>query len=368
MQTQSEDLKVAVVGVGALGRHHARILSTLPGVKLVAVADGNQQQGMSVAESCGCEWTPDYRTLLNQVDAVSIVVPTSLHRPIAEEFLCRSVPVLVEKPLTANVDDGAALVRMANEHGVPLQVGHIERFNPAFELLAEKVGSPKYIKGERISPYAFRSMDVGAVLDLMIHDIELTLALVGEMPSRVEAFGSTLVGGNEDCVQARLTFPGGCIADLTANRVAPLFSRTMQCWSDRGCFTADFTARTVSSMTPAAALMNGELPYELVMQGLAAPNDLKPEIFTRFIQHEETKGSDVDALTAELSSFVSCVRTGQTPLVSGAQGLAALKVAEQIVARVAQHQWDGSESGRCGPNALLEHYLPAVAGRQQRAA
>lgn len=358
MQISNEKLKMAVVGVGALGRHHARILSQLPGVQLVAVVDGNQEQGESVAAGCGCEWTPDYRTILQQVDAVSIVVPTSLHRPIAEDFLCHSIPVLVEKPLTANVEDGTVLVRLAREHGVPLQVGHIERFNPAFETLAEKVGSPKYIRGERISPYAFRSMDIGAVLDLMIHDIELTLALVGQMPSRVEAFGASLVGGNEDCVQARLLFPGGCIADLTANRVAPSFSRTMQAWSDQGCFTADFTARTVTAMTPGDSMLQGQLPFELVQQGLCTAAELKPEIFGRFIQKTESKGSEVDALTAELSSFVHCVRTGESPLVTGAQGLAALRVADLILDSVRNHQWDGHSAGRCGPNALLQHHLP----------
>ncbi|WP_437187242.1 Gfo/Idh/MocA family oxidoreductase [Planctomicrobium sp. SH668] len=357
MQNHSDQLKLAVVGVGALGRHHARILSQMPGVDLVAVSDANQEQGQSVAASCGCDWTPDFRTLLDKVDAVSIVVPTFLHRPIAEVFLCRNIPVMVEKPLTANVEDGSVLVRLAREHDVPLQVGHIERFNPAFESLAERVGSPKYIRGERVSPYAFRSMDVGAVLDLMIHDIELTLALVGEMPTQVEAFGATLVGGNEDCVQARLHFPGGCIADLTANRVAPSFTRTMQCWSDRGSFTADFTARTVTAMTPGEAILNGELPFELVMQGKNTPAELKPEIFTRFINQSVTTGSEVDALTAELASFVNCVRTGRAPLVSGAQGLNALRVAEQILQSVGGHQWDGSPTGRCGPNALLEHYL-----------
>jgi len=357
MQNNSEKLNVAVVGVGALGRHHARILSQLPGVNLVAVADANQEQGTAVAASCGCDWTPDYRTVLSGVDAVSIVVPTTLHRPIAEDFLCRSIPVLVEKPLTANVDDGHLLVRLAREHGVPLQVGHIERFNPAFEILAEQVGSPKYIRGERVSPYAFRSMDIGAVLDLMIHDIELTLALTGELPVRVEAFGTSLVGGNEDCVQARLFFPGGCIADLTANRVAPHFSRTMQAWSDRGCFTADFTARTVTSMTPTSAMLNGELPFELVRNGICTAAELKPEIFNRFIQKTEVNGSDADALTAELSAFIQCVRTGATPRVSGAQGVAALGVADQILTAVRNHQWDGNAAGRCGPNALLQTHL-----------
>lgn len=358
MVSSSDKLRVAVVGVGALGRHHARILSQQPDVELVAVSDPNPTQGQSVAESCGCEWTGDYRTLLQQVDAVSIVVPTSLHRSIAEEFLCRSIPVLVEKPLTANVEDGAVLVRLAREHNVPLQVGHIERFNPAFQAAADRIRQPKYIRCERVSPYAFRSMDIGAVHDLMIHDIELTLSLVGEMPVKVDAFGVSLVGGQEDCVQARLVFPGGCIADIVANRVAPKFVRTMQCWSETGCVNVDMSARTVTSFTPGEALLRGELPFELAVQRKEDIATLKSEIFTRFIETDTFNGSDEDALTAELRSFLDCIRTGRPPVVSGQQGLAALKVAAKILESVANHAWDGASSTRFGPNALIEHYAP----------
>ncbi|HWL10470.1 MAG TPA: Gfo/Idh/MocA family oxidoreductase [Planctomicrobium sp.] len=355
--TGSDRIRVAVVGVGALGRHHARILSQMPEAELVAVSDANEQQGLSVAESCGCDWTGDYRSLFSKVDAVSIVVPTFLHREIAGEFLSRGIPVLVEKPLTANVADGAELVQMAKEKNIPLQVGHIERFNPAFQAAADRIRNPKYLRCERVSPYAFRSMDIGAVHDLMIHDIELTLALVGEMPSQVEAFGVSLVGGQEDTVQARLKFPGGCIADITANRVAPGFTRSLQCWSETGCVVADLNARSVTSFSPGDAMRNGELPFELVQQRKADAATLKPEIFTRFIQQEQFNCSDADALTAELRSFLSCLRTGQTPLVSGQQGLAALQVAEAILESVQQHAWDGTDAGRCGPNALLQHYL-----------
>lgn len=351
-----QPLRVAVVGVGALGRHHARILAGLPDAELVAVADPHQAQGEAVAAQCGCRWTPDYRTLFGEIDAVSLVVPTSLHKSIAEEFLCRSIPVLVEKPLTASVAEGNILVRLAREHRVPLQVGHVERFNPAFQQLADQCGAPKYLRCERISPYAFRSMDIGAVHDLMIHDIELVLALVGEVPLRVEAFGVTLVGGHEDTVQARLTFPGGCIADLTANRVAPRASRTMQCWSDQGCTLADLSARTVTSFRPGADLLQGQLPFELASQGQPIA-ELKEQIFGRFIQQESIQASDEDALTAELKSFLECIRTGQAPRVGGAQALAALGVADRILQAVARHQWDGSPAGRCGPQALLKHHL-----------
>lgn len=355
MTTHSnERLRVAVVGVGALGRHHARILSQLSDVELVAVAESNREQGESVAASCGCEWTHDYRTLLSRIDAVSIVVPTFLHRSIAEDFLCRSIPVLVEKPLTADLQDGATLVRLAREHGVPLQVGHVERFNPAFQAVEQRIHRPKYIRGERISPYAFRSMDIGVVHDLMIHDIELTLQLVGQSPCRVEAFGVSLLGGHEDVVQARLYFPNGCIADLTANRVAPAAKRALQCWGEHGLISADLQTRTLTCFTPGEPLRRGELPFDLVMNRQATPNDLKPEVFGRFIMTETFQGSDADALTAELRSFVDCVRDGGPPAVSGEQGLAALRVADEVLKCVATHTWDGTPDGHIGPHALIE--------------
>lgn len=352
-----DSIKVAVVGVGALGRHHARILSQMEGVDLVAVAEPNEAQGRAVAESCQCEWTNDFRTLLKSVDAVSIVVPTFLHRVVGEAFLSNSVPVLMEKPLTANIDDGELLVRLAQEHGVPLQVGHIERFNPAFQHLADWTGEPKYIRTERVSPYAFRSMDIGVILDLMIHDIELCLALTQEMPVRVDAFGLSLVGGHEDAVQARLTFPNGCIADLTVNRVSPTPARKLQCWSDTGCATADLTARTVQTFSPTEILKAGKLPYELAKQGIESIDTLKSQVFGKFIANDTTQAAETDALTAELGSFIDCVRNRKTPVVSGSHGLAALRVAQLVLDCVNSHEWDGSESGRIGPNALLAHYL-----------
>jgi predicted dehydrogenase len=349
------DLKLAVVGVGALGRHHARILSQMHVVDLVAVADPNESQGRSVAESCGCEWTHDYRTLLQRVDAASIVVPTSIHRSVASEFLRRSIPVLVEKPLAGTVEDGAALVELAAEHRIPLQVGHIERFNPAFQQLAELAGSPRYIRAERLSPYAFRSMDIGAVHDLMIHDIDLALRLTGSRVEHVSAFGICIVGGQEDCVQARLTFENGCVADLVANRVCPTASRRLQVWSETGCVDADLHQRRVTAFQPGDTLLAGELPFDLALQPDADIALLKEQIFGRFIQTIEPHVSDADALTAELASFAAAVRTNRTPVVDGRQGLAALDVAERIVTAVREHCWDGAAGSRIGPHAHQIH-------------
>jgi len=354
-------LKLAVIGVGALGRHHARILSHMDGVDLVAVADPRTEQARSVAEGCECEWTHDYRELFDRVDAASIVVQTSLHAAIASDFLCRGIPVIVEKPLATNVADGRALLEAADEQGVALQVGHIERFNPAFRLLAERTGRPKYIRAERLSPYAFRSMDIGAVHDLMIHDIDLVLSLVDATLIRVEAFGTCIVGGNEDCVQARLKFENGCIADLTANRVCPTARRKLQVWSETGCIDADLQTRHVTAFEPSKVLQAGILPFELARQPGADIEALKKSMFERFITVTELDGSDDDALTAELSSFVSAVRHGTPPIVDGRAGVAALRVAEQILDNVRTHAWDGPNGQRIGPHAHDLHERRAAA-------
>lgn len=346
-------MKLAVVGVGALGRHHARILSSFPDVELVAVAEPHETQGRTVAEACQCEWVVDYRSLLNRVEAVSIVVPTFLHRKVAVEFLQRGIPVLVEKPIASSLDDGHAILETATENSAPVQVGHIERFNPAFRALADRVKSPKYIRAERFSNYAFRSMDIGVVHDLMIHDIELTQHLVQSDFVSVEAFGVSLVGGHEDAVQARVRFANGCIADLSANRVCPSATRSMQVWSARGCVTADLHNRTVTSFGAAPAMLAGQLPYDLGCQKGADINLLKSQMFSKFISTETLTIEPVDALTLELRSFLDAVRNGTRPEVDGLAGLRAIELADAILKSVACHRWDGISSDRVGADVLI---------------
>jgi predicted dehydrogenase len=334
-----ERLKLAVVGVGALGRHHARILSNNPGVELVAVADPSETQGRAVAEACHCEWTPDYRTLLGRVDAASIVVPTGMHAEVAANFLRRSTPVLVEKPLAADTDEGRLLVRLANEHRVPIQVGHIERFNPAFEALDRLITKPRYLRAERFSPYAFRSMDISVVHDLMIHDIELCLQVAGSPIARVEAFGTSIAGGQEDGVQARLTFESGCIADLTALRVCPFFRRSLIAWIQVGCVHADLHERKVTCYRPGPRMENGERPFDVAQQPGVDIAGLKESMFTDFIAVEQPEiEPGVDALTAELADFLNAVRTGESPRVDGRRGLAALDVADRVLEAVREHK------------------------------
>jgi predicted dehydrogenase len=341
-------LRIGVVGTGALGRHHARIYSSLD-TELVGVADTSAERGQAVAESCDTRWFADYRNLFGEVDAVSIAVPTFAHKGVATEFLERRIPVLIEKPLASTVAEAAALVAAAERTQTTLQVGHVERFNPASQVARRLAGSPRYIRAERTSPYAFRSTDIGVVLDVMIHDLDLILDLVRSPLVDVEAFGVSILGQHEDCVQARLRFANGCVADLSANRVHPTSRRNMQIWSTTGCVTVDFTTREVVHYAPSQRLQYGDSPLARASKPGANIEQLKSEIFGEYLRVERPEVSKADALTAELASFVDCVLNEQTPVVDGHAALAAMEAADRVLKSVAAHRWNGSGTGPVGP-------------------
>lgn len=342
-------LRVGVVGVGALGRHHARIYSQLETTELVAVADSSAERGRAVAAACRTNWIPDYRDLFGQLDAVSIAVPTVAHHAVASEFLKQGIATLIEKPLASNVAEAAALVAAAEQAGTTLQVGHVERFNPAAQIARRLSGAPKYIRSERTSPYAFRSTDIGVVLDVMIHDIDLILDLVASPLVQVDAFGISILGENEDCVQARLTFENGCLADLSANRVHPSTRRVMQIWSTSGCVTADFSSREVIRYSRDDRLLYGESPLVRARRPEADIEQLKSEIFGNYLHVERPEVPKTDALTAELASFAACVLEQHEPVVNGHAALAAMRAADRVLQSVRAHRWNGHAAGPMGP-------------------
>jgi len=332
-------LKMMVAGAGALGRHHARILSCMNDVDLVAVADPREDAGRQVATAHGSTWVADYRDVIDQVDAVSVVVPTCLHVEVASEFLSRGIPALVEKPLAGNAGDARQLVQLAAGNDTLLQVGHVERFNPAMVSARKRSGLPKYIRAERMSPFPFRSTDIGVVHDLLIHDIDLVLDLVQSEVTDVQAFGVSLMSSLEDIVNARLQFENGCIADLVASRIHPAASRRMQIWSAIGCMDVDFQSQSVTGYAPGACLRFGRSPVELAGEPDADVEQLKQDVFGRFIEVDSPDIADADALTDELTEFVSCVRNGHAPSCGGAEALAALEVADRVLDAIAAHSW-----------------------------
>jgi predicted dehydrogenase len=359
-------LRMAVIGVGHLGQAHARILASMPDVELVGVADVSAAQAGLVAERHGCRAYTHYGPLLDQVDAASVVVPTCHHHTVASAFLDRGVPLLVEKPLAPTVQQADDLVRLARLRGGVLQVGHVERFNPAFEKLCDRPIRPKFVECERHGPFTGRSTDIGAVLDLMVHDLDLINALDGSAAVGVEAMGITVFGGHEDLVNARLTFASGCVAHVTASRVAPMPKRRMRIWSPEGYAGMDFMLGRLTLVQPTDELRRHGL--SVAQYDPARREALKSEIFGRhLLVEEQTCTASSDALTRELSDFVRCVRTGSRPRVNGEDGRAAVALACRVLESVANHQWEGRPDGPTGPSNMPAPSGPLI-DRDERAA
>jgi predicted dehydrogenase len=350
-------LKVAVVGVGHLGQHHARILSQFPDVDLVGVVDANPDQAAKVAKTCRTRPLGSFEPLIPVVDAVSIATPTVLHHAAAAAFLKAGVPVLVEKPVCQTVAQADDLIRLAAEAGVPFQVGHIERFNPAFEELVKRPITAKFIEAERHGPYTGRSVDIGAVLDLMIHDLDLLIALVRSPVKEVHAVGAAVFGGHEDMVNARLVFASGCVAHLTASRIAARPKRRMRIWAPEGYAGIDFVTRRLSLVQQSDDLRRNGLHPERM--DAAARGRLRDEVFGKHLEVLAVDGNRKwDQLTNELRHFIDCVKTGATPRVTGEDGRDALSIAERILTAVRTHSWTGDPTGPTGPTNM-----PAPAGR-----
>jgi predicted dehydrogenase len=349
-------LRIAVIGVGHLGKEHARILAGLPEVELVGVADVNAEQAHAVARRCGTSAYSDYRPLLNLVDAATIVVPTTNHTAIATEFLRRRIPVLVEKPLAADLEQAQTVVALAGQQKALLQVGHIERFNPAFEELQRHRLDPKIVTCERLGPFSGRSTDIGVVLDLMIHDLDLLLALAEAPVRSVEAVGVTIFGKHEDVANARLVFANGCVANVTASRASATPKRRMKVWSHDGYAEVDFARRHLT----------------LVRSGVgedAAPGSSTPERSPQTPQVRELDCTNSpDQLTRELQHFVHCVRTGARPRVGGEAARDAIALATQVLASLHAHPWTGRANGPIGPLQLPAPFGPLSRSTEGKAA
>lgn len=343
-------LRTAVVGAGHLGRIHARILSGLEGFSLVGVADPVEANRRETAAAYQTEACADYRQLLGRIDAAVVATPTKYHHAVALELLNEGVHLLVEKPLASTRAEADELVDAARRHGALLQVGHVERFNPAFNAALPHLRDPKYIEAVRRGSFSFRSTDIGVVLDLMIHDIDLVLSLVQSPVRRVEALGVSLFGQHEDVANARLYFESGCIASLNASRASHTAARTMQIWSRQTFAGLDFATRTASLVRPSETLLRREidvdqLPVEEKLR-------IKDGFMAEHLPVEQIQAEPCDAITAELQDFAGSIRAGRAPRVTGAQGRDAIAVAERILLQIATHAWEGAAEGPVGPQVL----------------
>lgn len=299
-------LKIAVVGVGSLGSTHARIFARLKDAELVGVADLDLKRAKKVARACRCQYFSNYHQLFGLVEAASIVVPTNLHYQTARDFLHHNIHLLVEKPFTSTVGEADELLNIAKTKSVVLQVGHVERFNAAVQAVQRLPGKPKFIECHRLGPFASRVKDVGVVLDLMIHDIDIVLGLVGSAVESIEAIGVNVLTQHEDIANARLHFKNGAVANITASRISPKSMRKIRIFQENAYISLDYEAQKA-------------LIYE--KQG--------NKISRRKINIKKEK-----PLQKELQSFIQCVKEKGSPLVSGLEGRDALAVASEILAKI----------------------------------
>ncbi|MEE9326305.1 MAG: Gfo/Idh/MocA family oxidoreductase [Cocleimonas sp.] len=301
-------LKCAVIGAGYLGKFHAEKYASLENCELVAVVDINEQVVKEVAEKNGAKGLTDYDSLIGEIDAVSIVVPTSLHHKVSCDFLNAGTHVLVEKPMTVTVEEADELIAISKEKSVILQVGHLERFNPAIMGL-DKEAKPLFIEAHRLSPFNPRANDVSVILDLMIHDIDIILALIDSDIKRIDASGTSVLTQGTDIANARLTFTNGCVANVTASRISMKMERKMRLFRPCSYISVDFQDKI---------LIKHQTGDKEMFPGI-------PEIVS-----EESKFENGDALLEEIKHFVDCILTNKNPLVSGEAGRRALETAIEI--------------------------------------
>jgi predicted dehydrogenase len=338
MSGSGEPIAVGVVGCGRMGRLHAKAYSKLEGVTFVGVYDADADAAGAAAEQYDTRAFTDLDELLSQVRAVSIATPTTTHPELAERALGRGVACLIEKPLAGTVEQCRRIVELSKQHGAAVQVGHIERFNPIVRSMSALDIRPRFIEVIRISPLTFRSIDVGVVLDMMIHDIDIVLMLARSEVTSIDAVGVSVIGDVEDVCNARIRFENGCVANLTASRLALKTERRLRVFSPDAYVSLDYHKKygivarkgeNVSAIRQTVAKIRaGEI------------DDLSQINFADLVHVEELQIDDTEPIRAECESFIRAVRDGTRPVVAAEDGLAAVELATRIVAAIGSQKLD----------------------------
>ncbi len=295
-------MKIGVVGVGAIGKNHARIYSESDSAQLAAILDSDGEAAREVAGQYGGQVVDSLEEFCQLVDAASIATPTKTHRLVGETLLGAGKHVLIEKPIADSADDAKALVRMAAESNCILQVGHIERFNPVLGEIEQRLTDPRFIEVHRLSPFPNRSIDIGVVLDLMIHDLEIVLHLVKSEVERIDAVGVPVLTAREDIANARIRFKSGCVANITSSRISPEKMRKLRVFQGDSYLSLDYQQQ------------EGELYWKEGMEIKKLPVSVEKE----------------EPLKKELEAFIDCAIAGRQPAVSGREATAALELAIEI--------------------------------------
>lgn len=312
-----ETIKVGVIGVGYLGRFHAQKYAAMDGVELIGVADTDPDQAARVAEECGCKAYTDYKQLLPEISAASIVVPTTYHHRVALDCIEHGVDMLLEKPMTVTTDEADELIQKAEEKKLVLQIGHLERFNPAVQAMEPFLNTPIFIESNRITKFRGRGADVDVVLDLMIHDIDIILNIVKSPLIHLHTVGAPVVTNTTDIANARLMFENGATANVTVSRISLTNVRKMKVFQPGSYIDVDFQNRKVVSI---------QLTDEMQDSGMPKQNIVSKSF------------ESADALKSEAEHFIDNVRKRTRPIVSGHEGRQALDVALQVIEQIKEHR------------------------------
>ena len=330
-------IRTAVVGAGKMGAIHAKVYSQLEDSQLVAIADIDAARARSLADKHACAAVTDCSELIGRIDAVTISAPTVHHCGLAKDFIDNGIAVMIEKPLAASVAEGREIVELARRKNVVVAVGHSERCNPVVQAMKRLRIEPKFIEANRISPYPFRSMDIGVVLDVMIHDIDIILSLAASPIRKVDAVGVNVIGEHEDICNARIIFENGCIANVTASRLALKTERKVRVFSRQAYLSLDYLKKEGIIIKA-----DGNIDVvEWIRQKQQDPDfDFAGVNWMDLLHIEQLAIEDAEPLRVEQQAFLKAV-AGQAdrPEVTAEEGLAAMECAEQILAAVKQHRW-----------------------------
>ncbi len=328
----TEKVRIGVVGVGHLGKWHVQQLQLISDAELVGFFDSDRQKSEAVQQEYNITSFPSYTELLRQVDAVSIVTPTTTHFNDAMQAVEAGKHIFIEKPITETVDQGQKLVDAAANSGIKIQVGHIERFNPAILALGEMTIEPLFIESHRMSNFNPRGTDVAVVLDLMIHDIDLILSFIQSPVKSIDASGVSIISKKEDIANCRLNFENGAVANVTASRISTRKMRKMRFFQPSAYISVDFLegiSEVYELVDPASSTPGSNLAISF---GNIGEGENAREIrYTRF------EKKDINPLNHELTLFIDAVRQNTSPAVDGAQGVRALKIAKQIMEKIEEH-------------------------------
>lgn len=361
-------LRLAVVGAGHLGRIHARLAKSSEQFEVVGVADPSPAALQLVTDQLGLSIFTDYTQLLGKVDAAIVAVPTVVHYEVASALLRSGVHVLVEKPLASTPEQAGRLVQIARHHHRVLQTGHVERFNPVWTAATPHLRQPKYIEGMRSGPYSGRSTDIGVVMDLMIHDLDLVLSLVKSEITHISASGIAVVGGHEDLAEARIEFASGCIASLRVSRLATQATRRMQVFASDAYANIDFSASEVQIVKPSEQILHREVSLDRM--NAAERMASKDSIYGGLLSVETITAPSRNAILDEQNDFALSIRSGTAPCVSGEDGHQAVDAAARVLEAIADHRWDGihSKPWRIGALAEVEPQILSITKAKQAAA